>query len=183
MKKFTFATILVIVSLVLGSFMFAPIAKQSTALKQSTETVSVPDFSPFFFAASAPIVSMGVSGPVGPDSMAPAGYSCQLLAQSPADWSNVKSRQIFDTTWVLKNSGSKAWGKHGIDVKYRGDTRMHYNIPDWFDLPKNVGIGGRLQLTIDMIAPKAAGYYVSNWGLYVGSQVFCKFYVIVVVNK
>lgn len=182
MKKFTLATILVIVSLVLGSFMFAPIAKQSIALKQSAETASVPDFSPFLLAASAPMVSIGGSGPVGPNSFAPAGYACQFIAQSPADWSTVKSRQIFDTTWVLKNTGSKVWGIHGVDVKYRGDTRMHTNVPDLFDIPTNVGVGQKFKLTLDMIAPKKAGYYVSNWGLYLGSQVFCKFYVIIVVK-
>ena len=183
MKKITFATILVIVSLVLGSFAFAPIAKQSTALKQSAETASVPDFSPFLFAASAPMVSVSVQGPVGPNSSAPAGYACQFISQTPADWTNMKSRQIFDTTWILKNTGSKVWGKHSVDVKYRGDTRMHYNVPDLFDIPTGVGVGQKFKLTLDMIAPKKAGYYVSNWGLYLGSQVFCKFYVIVVVNK
>ena len=180
MKKFTLATILVIVSLVLGSFMFAPIAKQSTALNQSVRTAAVPDFSPFLFAASAPLVSI-VPASVG--SNAPAGYSCHLLGQAPTDWTTMRSRQIFDTTWILKNTGSKVWGIHGVDVRYRGDKRMHTNVPDLFDIPRNVGVGQRFQLTIDMIAPKLPGYYVSNWGLYLGSQVFCKFYVIVVVNQ
>ena len=95
----------------------------------------------------------------------------------------MKSRQIFDAKWTLKNTGTKVWGIHGVDVKYRGDTRMHYGVADLFDLPVKTGPGQKITLKLNMLAPKLPGYYVSNWGLYVGGQVFCKFYVIVVVSR
>ena len=182
MKKVRLVFIMVAIALVLGSFFATPTAQKSVAAsapKQSSVSVSVlPDLSPFMLSANAYIVP---NGELSPDAY--NGYSCQFIGQTPKDWTVMKSRQIFDTTWVLKNNGSKVWGKHGVDVHYRGDTRMHTNVPDWFDIPKFVGIGQKFALTLDMIAPKAPGYYVSNWGLYVGSQVFCKFYVIIVVSR
>lgn len=183
MKKVRLVFIMAAIALVLGSFFAAPAAPKSvagSAPKQSSSAAAiVPDFSPFLLSANAYIVPEGgISSPEAYN-----GYSCQFIGQTPKDWTVMKSRQIFDTTWVLKNNGTKVWGKHGVDVRYRGDTRMHTNVPDWFDIPKFVGIGQKLTLTLDMIAPKAPGYYVSNWGLYVGSQVFCKFYVIIVVQR
>lgn len=180
MKKIRFVFIMIVIALVLGSFFVAPTQKSvaASAPRQSSSAAVLPDFSPFLLSANAYIVPEGGSSPEAYN-----GYACQLVAQSPADWSYVKSRQIFDTTWVLKNTGTKVWGLHGVDVRYRGDTPMHTRMPDLTDIPRQIGIGQKLTLTVDMIAPKAPGYYVSNWGLYVGSQVFCKFYVIVVVTR
>lgn len=184
MRK-AFVIMTVVVSLVLGSFMLTPGANKSVATtsKQSTGTAALSEFSPFFFAVSAPVVAAGTGPEAESVPGAPAGYSCKLMAQAPADWTAMKRRNIFDTTWVLKNTGTKVWGLHGVDVRYRGDTKMHYNVPDLFDIPKKVGPGQKIVLTLDMLAPKLPGYYVSNWGLYAGGQVFCKFYVIIVVSK
>lgn len=182
MKKLRFVLMMVVIALVLGSFFAAPATQKSVAAgtpRQSSQAAVLPDFSPFLLSASAHIVP---DAEVSPDAY--NGYACKLTAQSPADWTQFRTgRYLFDTTWVLKNTGTKVWGLHGVDVRYRGDTRMHYNVPDLFDIPKQVNLGKSLTLTLDMVTPKAAGYYVSNWGLYVGSQVFCKFYVIVVVKK
>lgn len=180
MKKVRLVFIMVAIALVLGSFFAAPTAQKSVAAapKQSSSAAVLPDFSPFLLSANAYIVPDGEASPEAYN-----GYACQFIGQTPKDWTVMKSRQIFDTTWVLKNTGTKIWGKHGVDVRYRGDTRMHTNVPDWFDIPRGVGIGQKFTMTLDMVAPKAPGYYVSNWGLYVGSQVFCKFYVIIVVGR
>jgi hypothetical protein len=49
----------------------------------------------------------------------------------------------------------------------------------YFDLPKNVGRGGKVVLAVDMNAPKNNGWYTANWGLTTGgsggskSQFFC----------
>ena len=182
MKKIRFVFIAVVIALLLGSFFAAPPQKSlaAGAPKQSMNIAAVPAaLSPFLFDASAQVFAAGAPSPEN----STAGYSCTLMGQIPDDWTTMKSRQIFDTTWVLKNTGSKVWGIHGVDVRYRGDTRMHTKVPDLFDLPKKVGPGQKITLTLDMIAPKLPGYYVSNWGLYLGNQAFCKFYVIVVVGK
>ena len=183
MKKMRFVFIVVVVALLLGSFAVVPGARATvagTAPKQTNNTAfNLPALSPFLLSASAQVIAAGEVSPEGTTT----GYACKLMGQAPADWTKMPKRNIFDATWILKNTGTKTWGLHGVDVRYRGDTRMHYGVPDLFDIPKTVSVGKQIQFTFDMMAPKVPGYYVSNWGLYLGSQVFCKFYVVVVVTR
>jgi|GEM_PF-3070838 len=183
MKIIRLAAIAIAISLTLATF--APVgASRSFTANTSAESsdaaaLGIPSpLSPFVMAASAPLVSIITEA-------APAGYACKLMAQTPADWTRMRSRQIFDTYWTLKNTGTKDWGIHGVDVKYRGGfpegTNFHTSR-SLFDLPRKTGPGQRITLGMDFIAPKKAGYYVSNWGLYVGSQVFCKFYIAITVT-
>lgn len=180
MKKVRFVVfIAIVVALMLGSFVIVPNQKSVAGAlpTQAARTAfNIPAISPFFFSAGAQVLA---AGDISTEST--PGYACKLMTQTPADWTVMKSRQSFDVAWNLKNVGSKVWGIHGIDVRYRGDTRMHTNVPDLFDIPQRVAPGQRFTLKLDMVAPKLAGYYVSNWGLYVGSQVFCKFYLVIYV--
>ena len=184
MKTVRLILVVVVLSLLLGMFVPVVGAQKSAAVNtpsQSLNTAALdsPFLSPFLFAASAPVI---VAAGVSPENNI-TGYSCKLTAQSPADWTPMVSRNIFDVKWTLKNVGTKVWGIHGVDVRYRGDTRMHYKVPDLFDLPQKTGPGQKITLKMDMMAPKLPGYYVSNWGFYVGGTVFCKFYVIIVVTR
>jgi hypothetical protein len=184
MKTVRLILIVVVLSLLLGTLIPAFGAQESAAVNTSSQTLNAaaldsPFISPFLFAASAPVI---VAAGEQPESNT-YGYSCKLTAQKPADWTPMVSRNIFNVSWTLKNVGTKVWGIHGVDVRYRGDTRMHYKVPDLFDLPKKVGPGQNITLKLDMMAPKLPGYYVSNWGFYVGNLVFCKFYVIIVVTR
>lgn len=185
MKVFRFAAIAIAISLLLGSLAPSigaqkPAAAHSASTSQSFKTANlgIPFLSPFLFAASAPVITAGGEPPMTESST--AGYSCQLIAQKPEDWRVMRSRTTFDVQWTLKNTGSKVWGIHGVDVKFRGGfpvgTKIHTG-PDLFDLPKKVGPGQRITLLMDMTAPKKNGDYVDNWGLYLGSTVFCKFYI------
>jgi hypothetical protein len=172
--------ITVVIALLLGSFVVAAGAAKSiagTAPKQTLGTAALDLPSPFLLAASAPIISV-----VDANSSANAlAYACSLVAQRPADWTTYKKRTTFNAYWTLKNTGTKVWGIHGVDVAYRGGTAMHTSR-GFYDLPAQVGPGQKITLAADMIAPKQPGYYVSNWGLYVGSQVFCKFYLVIYVS-
>ena len=181
MKVFRFATIAIAISLLLSSFITVPGAKLAAADTSgpTLNTAALPFMSPFLFAASAPVI---VASGVQPESDT-NGYSCKLTAQSPADWTVMGRRNIFNTKWTLKNTGTKIWGIHGVDVKYRGDTRLHTRVPDLFDLPRTVRPSEKITLAFDMLAPRNPGYYVENWGLYVGNLVFCKFYIVIVVRQ
>jgi hypothetical protein len=167
---------------------FAPVLpiQNSAALTPSTQpfdaatALDMPFFSPIMFAASSPVFAAG-----GAQSSANTlAYACQLTAQSPADWTVMGRRNSFDAKWVLKNTGTHVWGTSGVDVKFRGGyptgTKLHTGL-SLFDIPYKVGPGQKLTLWMDMIAPKYSGYYVDNWGLYVGGTVFCKFYIAITV--
>jgi hypothetical protein len=180
MKTVRLILVVVVLSLLLG--MLVPVfgAQKSAAVNAPSQSLNTAALvSPFLFAASAPVI---VAAGASPENSI-AGYSCKLTAQKPADWTPMVSRNIFNARWTLKNTGTKIWGIHGVDVKYRGDTKMHYRVPNVFDLPQKVGPGQSITLKLDMIAPKLPGYYVSNWGFYTGNLVFCKFYVIIVVTR
>lgn len=109
-------------------------------------------------------------------------YACALVSQKPKDWTKMQRRHIFDATWTVRNTGTKTWGKHGIDLKYISGTKMH-TYGDTYNLAKNVGSGKTITLIVDMISPKTKGYYTAVWGLYKGSQVFCKLSITINVNR
>jgi hypothetical protein len=109
-----------------------------------------------------------------------SGYSCSLVAQSPADWTRMGRRQYFDAKWTVKNTGTKTW-LQGFDFKYMGGTKMHTN-GNIYELKANVGPGKKVTLIADMNAPKTNGYYTAYWGLYTGNSAFCRLSITVVVT-
>jgi hypothetical protein len=191
MKTIRFAAVAIAISLLLGTFAPAYGAHKNVAAvdvssqSSNAAALDLPFVSPFLFAASAPVLAAGGDGPGVDGFNSTAGYSCQLTAQTPADWTVMGRRNIFDAKWTLKNTGTKVWGIHGVDVKFRGGfpvgTKFHTGR-DLFDLPKQVGPGQKITLVMDMTAPKNSGNYVDNWGLYLGNLVFCKFYIAITVR-
>ena len=109
-------------------------------------------------------------------------YACALVSQKPKDWTKMQRRHIFDATWTVRNTGTKTWDDAHIDFKYVSGTKMHTH-GDAYDLSKDVGTGKSITLIVDMISPKTKGYYTAVWGLYKGSQVFCKLSITINVNR
>lgn len=109
-------------------------------------------------------------------------YACTLVSQKPKDWTKMQRRNIFDATWTVRNTGTKNWGKGGVDFKYVSGTKMHTH-GSAYDLAKDVGSGKTTTLVVDMVSPKTKGYYTAVWGLYKGGKVFCKLSVTVNVNR
>lgn len=127
--------------------------------------------------AAAPHITVSLEPAAGtPD------YACRLLSQKPKDWTKMQRRHIFDATWTVRNTGSKNWGKNSIDFKYISGTKMH-TYGDAYDLAKDVGPGQSITLIVDMISPKQKGYYTAVWGLFRGSQSFCKLSITINVNR
>ncbi|GAB4485214.1 MAG: hypothetical protein Fur0016_10000 [Anaerolineales bacterium] len=126
---------------------------------------------------SLPVLSVSVE-----NASASADYACNLVSQKPKDWTKMQRRNIFDATWTVRNTGTKNWGKSGIDLRYVSGTKMH-TYGDSYDLSKDVGPGKSITLIVDMISPKNKGYYTAVWGLYKGNQLFCKLSVTINVNR
>lgn len=126
---------------------------------------------------SIPVITVSVE-----NVSASKDYACTLVSQKPKDWTKMQRRQIFDATWTVRNTGTKTWGKSGIDFKYVSGTKMHTH-GDSYDLAKDVGSGKSTTLIVDMVSPKTKGYYTAVWGLYKGNQVFCKLSITINVNR
>jgi uncharacterized protein YraI len=112
-----------------------------------------------------------------------SGSGCMLVSQSPADGTQITIGQSFNTTWVLKNTGSNAWDQNNVDISYVGaynNVQMHSGS-DLYDLTANVNAGATYNFTVSMIAPFNAGNYGEMWQVQQGSQVLCQFYVYITV--
>ncbi len=112
-----------------------------------------------------------------------SGMSCALVSQSPADGTQVTIGQPFNTTWVLKNTGSNAWDQNSVDIAYAGaynNVQMHTGS-DLYDLTANVNSGATYNFTVSMIAPFNSGTYGEQWQVQQGSKVLCQFYVYITV--
>jgi len=99
-------------------------------------------------------------------------YACRLSSQKPKNYTRMVSRQIFDMTWRVKNTGKKIWAPYTIPVKYISGTKMQTYTSDFY-IRSQIGIGGSTTLLVDMIAPKQLGFYSATWGLYAGKKPFC----------
>ncbi|MCS6994076.1 MAG: NBR1-Ig-like domain-containing protein [Anaerolineales bacterium] len=179
MKPVRFAITFLAVTLFALAALLPP-ATQAVAAPSSL--VSFADaFDPHLLApisiASAPLLTISVE----PAASTP-DYACKLLSQKPKDWTKMQRRHIFDATWTVRNTGSKNWGKNGIDFKYISGTKMH-TYGDAYDLANDVGSGQSITLIVDMISPKEKGYYTAVWGLFRGSKSFCKLSITINVNR
>ncbi len=131
----------------------------------------------FFFALIVVLVAT-VFGPATP-AQAAGTYRCQLVAQSPADWTRMAPRLDFDAAWTLKNTGTANW--KGVDLVYLGGAKMQ-KYASLYDVNTSVAPGAKIKFVIDMIAPKLPGTYTTYWGLKTGNQVFCRFYLTIQVR-
>jgi hypothetical protein len=189
MKTIRFIGVVLAITLFVSAF--APVAGNQKSLATSNTILSdgpvealfdatqqMPLFSPLMLSASAPVVVMTSSS-------AGSSYACLLVSQSPADWTQMGRRHYFTTKWTLKNIGTKVWGKHGVDVKfmsYTGGAKMHDSSRNLFDLPSDTGQGKKITLSVYMTSPKNPGYYTETWGLFTGSNAFCRFSIAITVT-
>ncbi len=158
-----------------------PVAAQNFVAGSPTQAFAdaafgLPLLAPMSLAA-APVITFSFES-----AAAGSNYACTLISQSPKDWTKMGRKHIFDAKWTVKNTGTKNWGKNGIDFKYISGTKMH-TYASAYDLAQDVGRGKKISLAIDMISPKYKGYYTAVWGLYTGNISFCKVSVTINVNK
>ncbi len=184
MKTIRFAAIFLALTLFITAvipFAAQPVSAQTFSASAPAQSfvdaaLGLPLLTPLSLAA-APVISVSIES-----AAAGSEYACTLMSQSPKDWTKMSRRNIFDAKWTVKNSGTKTWGKSGVDFKYVSGTKMHTH-GNSYDLASDVGPGKKITLVVDMVTPKNKGYYTEVWGLYKGSKVFCKVSVTVNVNK
>jgi hypothetical protein len=126
--------------------------------------------------ASTPVISLSL------ENAATGDYACSLVSQSPKDYTKMKSRQYFDATWVVQNSGRRIWYASATVFKYMGGTKMQTR-GDVFDISQDIGRGKKLNLGVDMTAPKALGGYSTTWGLFSSKQAFCRVTMTIAVTR
>lgn len=108
-------------------------------------------------------------------------YACTWVNQQPADYIVMKPRQSFDMTWVVQNTGDAVWHASESSYAFYSGTRL-YTHSSAYQLPADVGKGGKLRMTIDMEAPKDPGFYQTTWAVLTGNTRVCRMYLLLYVQ-
>ena len=107
-------------------------------------------------------------------------YSCQIVAQSPANNASFASGANFDANWRVENSGSSIWDANSADYRFLSGDKLHKS--NIYDFPKTTAPGEQVDLTVNMKAPKDAGTYSTTWEIRIGKTEFCKMKLTIVVK-
>ncbi len=99
-------------------------------------------------------------------------WDCRLVSYSPPKGAVVKGGSNFTAVWTVENIGTKTWPKKGVDIVYSSGAHLHDGKP-YYDIPRAVGPGGKVTVTIAMAAPKLSEVYSTRWSLRVGKRDFC----------
>jgi hypothetical protein len=103
-----------------------------------------------------------------------------VVSVTPANGTVFGSRDNFDATWKIKNTGQKEWDHNSVDFYYLSGAKLHKVAG--YDLSGDISAGSTANLTVDMIAPRDAGTYSTTWTLSVGDKTFCNMSLTIVVN-
>ena len=132
-----------------------------------------------------------VEAPPPPPTVAPtpappsggASSGCQLVSQTPTDGTTFTIGAPFNTTWVIKNTGTQKWSSGEYDFMFVGAANNVYlhTGPDVYDLATNVDPGATYNFTVPMLAPFGPGQFGEVWQLVLGSKPVCEFYVYITV--
>jgi len=96
---------------------------------------------------------------------------CKLIAQDPADGTELAPNTDFDAVWEVRNTGSGAWDENDVDFAYVSGRKMHKRAV--YDLPEHVNKGESVDLVVDMVAPDEKGTYKVVWALRRKGDDFC----------
>lgn len=163
-----------------------------TSTLQKTPTVTrtpfpsitpIPSFTPLPGLTPIPSLAPSGTGTAVTPEPTPIQYDCQLLSKSPDNWTLIKRRTTFDAFWNVKNTGAKVWKPGAVVLNYIEGAKLHSNEKT-YALSTYVGPGESTTVVADMITPKAAGTYISTWGLMLTDKsklVFCTLVVRIVV--
>jgi hypothetical protein len=177
----------VVMALILLTVAVLPFAAKPVAA-QTSQTILVTSPAQAFVDATRglPLLApMSITAPLitlSVESAPTAGYGCTLVAQSPKDYTKMKTRQYFDAKWQVQNTGDRIWYANWVPFKYMGGAKMQTH-GDKFSLPSDIGRGKKVRLVVDMEAPKTQGIYSTTWGLYSGKSAFCRVTLTIGVSK
>jgi hypothetical protein len=164
----------VVMALALSAVAIFPSAEKPIAAQTSQTIIVTSPVQAFVDSARGMplLASMNVTAPLITLSVKSAGYACKLISQEPKNYTRMVSRQYFDMSWTVKNSGAHTWHAQAVVFKYISGTKMQTR-GNVFGLYSSVIKGRSTTLVVDMTAPKAQGIYSTSWGLYASKNPFC----------
>jgi hypothetical protein len=104
---------------------------------------------------------------------------CKVLSQSVKPGSKFRSREQFDISWQIQNTGSATWEPGVVELAYAGGTKMFRYQP--VPLPHSSPPGDIIALSADMIAPHTPDTYTMFWSLRRADEYFCRMAVTIKV--
>ena len=108
-------------------------------------------------------------------------WDCRVISKSPAKGAVISGGSTFRAVWTIENTGTKTWPKKGVDIVYHSGAHLEEG-GTYYDIPATVGPGGKVTITISMIAPKRSKVYSTRWSLRVGNRDFCDIRFIIEVK-
>ncbi len=100
----------------------------------------------------------------------PPPPKCVLVGQEPMDGAELRPEQDFDIVWTLQNNSTVTWPQNA-DISFLSGTNIGKQT--LYHLPQDVPPGSSITIRIDAVAPKAEGFYVSQWAIR-ADQVYCR---------
>jgi len=106
-----------------------------------------------------PAASPGVNSASAASYCDAAGF---VMDVTVADGTTLAPNTPFTKTWRLKNNGTCTWST-AYTLFFSSGTQM--GAPSPVNFPNSVAPGATVDLSVQMIAPAAAGHYRGNWML------------------
>ena len=154
----------------------------ATATQAPTEAVTntpIPTFTP----AVSSNTSGGTTVSIYPTSTFRTGPDLAVLVdQTPKDGAVYQPGQEFDGVFTFKNTGTSTWTKDFI-IRVNKDRGTNIAKKDFFPLPTTATPGQTIKAFADLVAPSAAGRYVTYWELCnANDDIFYTFYTVIDVK-
>jgi hypothetical protein len=99
-------------------------------------------------------------------------FSCTVTAQSLAFGAHIPVGSEFDGRWTVKNVGTETWAVGTVDYAYVSGQKFQKK-GDAFDLGSEVKPDGKIDIIVDMVAPKDPGAYHAQWALNYNGTTLC----------
>ncbi len=147
----------------------------TTAVATAAPTIAQPTTAPTAANTTAPVVTNT------PTVIVNADYNCKIESTSPQLGQKYPPAGDFDGHWVVSNTGNKSWDLGNVDFLYISGEKMHTGA-DKQDISKTVAKGEKLDLILDMLAPRNAGTYQTTWALKTGNVTYCYVTLSIVVE-
>jgi hypothetical protein len=151
----------------------------STSTPRFTDTPEPTATATIVFRFNSPTPRASVTS-TSSNSTSDKTFACEVISVKPANGTVYPARTDFDGRWSVKNTGKKNWDTGSIDYIYLKGDKFHK--VEAYDLKSAVKVGETADIIVDMIAPKDAGSYSTNWSLRVGQETFCTLALTIVVK-
>jgi hypothetical protein len=165
----TFAFVALTLLLAACSVSAAPTPTPTSTETPTPSATPPPTLTPTLAATSTPEPPTATATSPEP---AAGDLECSVLWQSIRNGHHFGSRERFDMSWQVRNTGTLAWDPATVDFTYLAGTRMF--LSDTTQLKRTVEPGDTVALVADMVAPRSTGGYTTVWTLRRGTFGFCQ---------